>query len=421
MLLHLGLMQLSSSRTFAHKNFSTDSDVSEDIYPGMLAPAEEEPAGTQEPETEPEGEAEDWLEPGPEWEKAYDIWGAAWEFHIYTFAVCFFLVFAYALYYVVVNIADGLQRKYLSVSLNVMMVICGFSRAFVLAVDPYHQGTTVDTSIKLMRILWSLTDPCLTAADSLVILSLLETYKLSIAPERLQKPSTIIPIIGTHFVFVFITDLVVSEHVEAKGMLLFCQVFFITWCALLGVFYFLIGYKLDQLIFKSGADCEVSQEGKWYIYLIYASGISNIITSAVYIYSAAGVFGVYSDVSYIDPWPWWSLQSALRITELIAAVLVFTVSAKRAQPATPGQEKTRVQPKKRKMSMFSGMRSIRDKTYLEKSDDLQMTESGVQCMVGEITEGREDVVVKADNELERKDSLFTALGEKAKTARNINV
>ena len=401
--------------------------VPEDKSPGMLAPAEEEPPGTQEPEPESESEPEDWPEPGPRWDKAYDTWGVAWEFHIYAFAVCFFLVFAYALYYVVVNVSDGLGKKYLSVSLNAMMVICGFSRAFVLVVDPYHQGTAVDTPIKLMRILWSLTDPCLTAADSLVILSLLETYKLSIAPQRFQKPSAIIAIIGVHFGFVFTADLVVSEFVEAKGMLLFCQVFFITWCSILGICYFLIGYKLDQLIFKSGVENEVSQEGRWYIYLIHASGISNIITSAVYIYSVAGVFGVYSDVTYVDAWPWWSLQSALRITELVAAVLVFTVSAKRAQPVAHGQEKPTAPPKKRKMSMFSGMRSIRDETYLEKNQEsqistdkqgLQMSASGVQCLVGEITDSMEDVVANNDNELERKDSMFTALGEKAQTARN---
>ena len=392
--------------------------VPEGKYPGMLAPAvEEEPAGTQEPETEPVsvGEPEDWPEPGPEWDKAYEIWGAAWEFHIYTFAVCFFLVFAYALYYVVVNVADGLGRKYLSVCLNAMMTVCGFSRAFVLVIDPYHQGTAVDTPIKLMRILWSLTDPCLTAADSLVILSLLETYKLTVGPQRLQKFSTIMVVICTHFGFVFTTDLVVSEFVEAKGMLLFCQVFFITWCGVLGIFYFVIGYKLDQLLFKSDVESEVSQEGRWYIYLIYASGVSNIITSAVYIYSAAGVFGVYSDLTYVEPWPWWSLQSALRITELMAAVLVFTVSAKRAQPKVPGE--TTSKPKKRKMSMFSGMRSIRDKTYLENGQDLKMSESGVQCLDTEMTDDVEDVVTK--NDLERKDSMFTALGEKAQTTRNV--
>lgn len=220
-------------------------------------------------------------------------------------------------------------------------------------------------------------------------------------------------------VVVFTTDLVVSEFVEAKGMLLFCQVFFITWCAILGGLYFVTGYKLDQLISKSGIDNEVSQEGRWYIYLIYASGVSNIITSAVFIYSAAGVFGVYSDVTYVDPWPWWSLQSALRITELIAAVLVFTVSAKRTQPEAQEHGETTAKPKKRKMSMFSGMRSIRDKTYLENGQDLQMSESGVQCLVTEMTdslEGLADVVTK--NELERKDSMFTALGEKVQTARD---
>lgn len=392
----------------------------------MLASAEQEPlveeqpVGTLEPESE--SKLEDWPEPGPEWEKAYETWGVAWEFHIYTFGVCFFFIFAYALYFVVINIAEGLQGKYLSVSLNIMMITCGISRALVLFMDPYHQGTFVDTPIKFMRILWSLTDPSLAAADSLCILSLLDTYKVSIAPQRFQKPSAIIPVICVHFFLVLISDLVVSEFVEAKAMLLFCQVFFITWCGLLGICYFLIGYKLDQLLFKPGLADQVAQEGRWYICLIYASGLSNLVTSAVYIYSAAGVFGVYSDVMFIEPWPWWSLQTSLRVTELIAAVLVFTVSAKRVQPAT--QEQQISEPRKRKMSMFSGMRSVRDKTYLEhKQQDvanrnLNMSENWEQCMVGKITESVENVVASSEYELERKDSMFTALGAKAEAARN---
>jgi hypothetical protein len=50
-----------------------------------------------------------------------------------------------------------------------------------------------------------------------------------------------------------------------------------------------------------------------------------------------------------------------------------------------------------------------------------MSESGVQCLVGGITESMEDVVTNSENDLERKDSMFTALGEKAQMARNTSV
>jgi hypothetical protein len=47
------------------------------------------------------------------------------------------------------------------------------------------------------------------------------------------------------------------------------------------------------------------------------------------LYSAVGVFGIYSDVEFVDAWPWYAMQSGMRTSEVIAAVLVFTVSAKR--------------------------------------------------------------------------------------------
>ena len=401
------------------------------------------PVGEPEPENDGEwSEAEDWPEPGPRWNEVYEEWGLAWEIHIYGFSACFFLVFLYASYFVVVNLADGLRKKYLSFSLNITMVICGFTRSFVLALDPYHQGTKLaNAPIVLIRILWSLTDPCLTSADSLVILSLLETYRLSIAPQRFQKMSTVFPIIMIHFVWIFVSDLVVSEFVEAKAMLVFCQVFFITWCAILGICYFVIGFKLDKMLFRSSVQGNreiTSDEGRWYIYLIHASGVSNIVTCAVYIYSAAGVFGVYSDVEFVDAWPWWSLQTALRVTELIAAVLVFTVSAKRAQPDAKGAQTaqsnaaeasgTPTQGKKRKLSMFSALRShapiandaaVTMENYQLRSNMLQ-DEGQEFCVhedqgtMGPNSESGSQGQELQENQLEKKNSMFTALGDIAK-------
>lgn len=363
-------------------------------HPGPLANVEE-PSVTREPNTDPESS---WPEPGPNWKQAFKTWGAAWETHIYVFAVCFFVVFAYALYYVVVNIKDGLQNKYLSVSLNFMMVVCGLSRLLVLTIDPYHQGTAVKAlPTELTRILWSLAAPSLTSADCLCILSLLETYQIPIGAKVFQKPSTIFPIIGAHFGFVFISDLVVSAHVKAKGMLLFCQVLFIIWCGFLGIGYLIIGYKLDKLIFihpGSLNECkEIQQEGRWYIYVIYASGILNIISSCIYIYSAAGVFGVYSDATYVDSWSWWSLQTALRVTELVAAVLIFTVSAKRTLPQAHESEL----PTGEKRSSFQAHLVSQDGIALE--------------MVG--NEGTVE-----NKSLRHKESMITTLGKKVKEARN---
>lgn len=287
-------------------------------------PTSEYPEG----ETEPSPTPENWPEPGPRWEQAYETWRWAWELHVYLYATIYLLIGLYAGYYVIANVYDGLQGKYLSVSLNIMVSMFGFTRALVMFLDPYHQGGIIHNTA-VMRVIWSLAGPCLTASDSLMILALIETAKISVAPPKLQKASTNIIIISFHFALVITTDCVVADYVEAKVMLLFCQLFFVTWGFVLGTINFILGYKLDKQLFSHKKPKETAD--KIYIYLIYASGLANYFLCAIIVYSACGVFGVYSDVQFVDAWPWWALQTMSRFSEILACVLIFTVSAKRTR------------------------------------------------------------------------------------------
>lgn len=289
-------------------------------------PEAESEIPSDEPGSEPEASAEDWPEPGPFWPKAYEEWGMAWEMHVYVFAVIFLGFAVCSSYFIGHGLYAGLDQKYLGFSLNIVMLILGATRAFVLFTDPYLQGTMIN-NVHVMRVIWSLASPCLTSADCLVILSLVETAKISLGPQRMQKFSIIIKIILLHFALVLITDFVVSAFVEAKAMLVFCQVFFILWGTVLGIAYFILAHKLDKKLF---ANKEVkSKKEKSYIYLIYASGVNNFVLCIMFIYSSAGVFGVYSDVQFVGAWPWWAMQTCFRVSEVSSAILVFTVSAKR--------------------------------------------------------------------------------------------
>lgn len=305
----------------------------------LVSEPEEVPKGElkSESETEPEvnvskystePEPENWPEPGPRWQQAYQLWKWGWEFHVYFFATTYLMMGLYAGYFVVFNIYDGLNKKYLSVSLNIMVLVFGLSRALVLYFDPYHQGNLINALI-IMRFIWSIGGPCLTTADSLVILALVETAKVSLAPPRFQKPGNILVVVIIHFILVLLSDTIVSLYVDAKIMLLLCQIFFVLWGGFLGLGYFLLGYKLDKKLFRHKQVKE--KEDYIYIYLIYASGFANIFIVLIMLYSAAGVFGVYSGITFVDAWPWYAFQTVCRISETISCILVFTVSAKRTR------------------------------------------------------------------------------------------
>lgn len=276
----------------------------------------------------PEVTSENWPEPGPRWNEAYETWKWTWELHVYLFATVFFLIGLYAGFYVIANVYDGLQEKYLGVSLNIMVTFFGFTRAFVMFLDPYHQGNIIHNTA-VMRVIWSLSGPCLTASDSLMILALIETANISIAPQKLQKPSVNAIIISFHFFLVITTDFVVGAYANAKVMLLFCQLFFVTWGCVLGTANLAVGYKLDKQFFSHTKRKE--RGDTVYIYLIYASGAANYFLCGIILYSAFGVFGVYSDVLYVDAWPWWTFQTLSRLSEAVACTLIFTVSAKRTR------------------------------------------------------------------------------------------
>ena len=299
--------------------------------------AQPESETTSEPKNEPEGggsysepvaEPESWPEPGPLWKDAFLKWKYAWHIHVYLFATAFLLIGFYAGYYVVLNVYDGLRSKYLSVCLNAMVFLFGITRAFVLFLDPYHQGNLIN-ALFTMRLLWSIGGPCLTASDSLIILALLETSKLTIAPPRFQKLRTITVVVGVHFVLVIVSDTVVSTYMEAKVMILLCQLFFSAWGTLLGTGYAVLAYKLDKKLFSHKTVKE--KEDKIYIFLIYASAAANYFICGVMAYTMFSVFGVYSEITFVDAWHWWTLQTLFRIGEITTCVLIFTVSAKRTR------------------------------------------------------------------------------------------
>ena len=247
---------------------------------------------------------------------------------MYVFATVFLFIGLYSGYYVVFNLYDGLQGKYLSVCLNAMALLFGMSRAFVLFLDPYHQGDLIH-QLLFMRFMWSVGGPCLTAADSLIILALIETAKVTLGPPQLQKLSTISGIIAFHFTFVLATDAVVSTYMEAKAMILFCQLFFSFMGSVLGCGYILLARKLNRRLFahKQVKD----KEDKRYIFLIYASGGANFLIVAIMFYTTVGPFGIYADIKFVDAWHWYALQTMFRASEVLTCVLVFTVSAKRSR------------------------------------------------------------------------------------------
>ena len=208
-------------------------------------------AANLENEPQPEAESEPNPEPerGPDWSTAFDEWGEAWEIHAYLFAVIFTLIASYSAYKIGCSLHVGLNKKYLGFCLNIVMFILGCTRAFVLFTDPYVQGTTINNA-GAWRLIWATGSPCLTSAGGLVILTLVQTARISVAPPSMQKFSVIIKIILFHFSYVIVAEFIVATYIETKATLVVCQGFFITWGSMLGVGYFVLAFKFNRKLFS---------------------------------------------------------------------------------------------------------------------------------------------------------------------------
>ena len=415
---------------------SPESDSTSE--PNPEGPDTSVPENKATAESEPEPKPEAWPEPGPEWKEAYKLWRNAWPAHTYFFSIIFLLMAFYSGYYIVVNIKDGLGQKYLSISLNVMMCALCTTRSFVLFVDPYHQGTLIADKL-ILQLMWSIGTPCLLASDSLCILALAESANVTLTQQRFQRLPNILVVIFLHFTLVIATDIVVSSHSSAKVMILYCQVFSIIWGTLLGLWYFTLAHKINHVLFKA-AGRRKSRGDRIYLLLIYLSSAANLFTCVLILYSAVGVFGIYSEVEFVDAWPWYTLQSGMRTSEVIAALLVFTVSAKRnrmknkvhnaivCQPqetketsdtsgSVPTVNNLYPAPRSRRMSMFSAVHQSKISAYDNPGDDLTLDSPLHLQSPNMFANGNKSNPVPRG----RRMSLFSELHESKLSATHVNV
>ena len=137
-------------------------------------------------------EPESWPEAGPEWDAARSVWEEAWPLHVYFFSLAFLAVSVIAAYIVARALLQRGPRSSMSktaIALNLMVFSFASTRAVFLLVDPYFSENVVP--FIAARLVWSLSIPGFTASFSIMLLILLDTTRLSLAPPRFQNVGTV--------------------------------------------------------------------------------------------------------------------------------------------------------------------------------------------------------------------------------------
>lgn len=317
------------------------------------ATPEGSPEGSSaEPQTQPTAAPEQsWPEPEPDWDEAYTKWQDAWPMHTYGFAAVFTVITMIPPFELLRIHLDKARISPLKSTVLVIIFIFSLTRAITLFVDPY--GSTNRFPLVVTQLLFSLGHPCIISALSLLLLVLIDTTKMNIAPPRFQRVQFIIPVVIFHVILVIVTDFVVVYFLEAKVLLLMCQIYFLLLGNLLAIGYMSVGWKIHKNI-RANVNTKITGDNSMrrLLYLIIACAVASALISILTIYAAAGVFGVYSDVEHVEAWPWWIFQTLNRLLETTICIVVLLMNTKTT--------KRKILPSFVTVSVFNSRRKTND-------------------------------------------------------------
>ncbi|XP_071083485.1 proline-rich transmembrane protein 3-like [Haliotis cracherodii] len=315
---------------------STSEPFSEFYTPESEFTIPESELTSPEPYTEPVAEAEVWPEPGPNWQQSYQDWGEAWPLHVYIFGLMYILLMLFGILLISAMFAGnkGQRRSKTTIALNAMISFFGGTRALTLFMDPY--SSTKSVPFLLSHMLWSVGFPGLTASFSIVLLILLDTTKMDIAPPKFQKLSNIILITTLHLMIVSVVDvLVMFFGAQVKALLVFCQILFVIYGLALAIGFTYAGYMIKRNLSASdGVKDEQTLRLLRLTKTIYISAFISFSICVTNLYSAVSDFGVFSTKSFVESWPWWGLQTVLRLEEIAASLVVLTIFIKTSPTKT---------------------------------------------------------------------------------------
>ena len=182
-------------------------------------------------------------EPVPDWPQAEVTWKWGWHFHNYLFGCLYFLLCLYS----IVSAFEFRRRlkvqRYL-LTINLILLLLGVSRAAMFFVDPYESTGQLPTP--LSRVFYGIAFPCLTSSFSLIQMVFMRITRVKMGPNKLQNYRVLAAIITTHFTIVIVVDVTVAYRNNLKLLLLLCQSVFITWGLILCFGFVYGGFKMSQ-------------------------------------------------------------------------------------------------------------------------------------------------------------------------------
>ena len=277
-----------------------------------------------------------WPEPFPEWTEAIKKWDWLWSAHVYGFGSLFALLTLYASFslYRFRKAIFARQKVHLRV-ISFALMAAGFGRSLVLFWDPYTSSES-SSAIQNLVVLtsWGIATACMTSAFSIMLLIFLETTNTRLGPPKLQNVPVLVSIMLSNIVYLTMSDITVWFYPRAKVMIFICHITFAIWGLAISAGCFAAGFKMwrnlrSTLQTRTSMDqCslrDVKKLKRLFVFMSAAS-IFGVFIFSVSLYTSIGEFGVFSSQSYAKSWPWFAMQTTMRMMELLLSTLIFLIA-----------------------------------------------------------------------------------------------
>lgn len=292
-------------------------------------------------------------EPLPEWQTAIPTWGFAWKFYQYGFGAAFGILSLLIVIFLVriLKLNRATRPKKATLTVLILLFLFGLSRCLYLCVDAYNTKWIFPKAFS--NILWSLGNPCIITAYTLIFLVLRNIFFMKERFQRWYTVRNIALMTVPYFVLIFVAELVAFYLPRFQGLTFTCQIIYALLSLMLSVFYSFIAYLLWKN--KKGKNIhrgkENSQHLAWtpsnknslrnrrtlsVLKTCIAAVIGGLIICALQIYSMSSVYGVLSSASYVKAWPWLIFNYAMRVLELFLSLVLYVASTTGARRASGG-------------------------------------------------------------------------------------
>ncbi|XP_076057023.1 uncharacterized protein LOC143034604 [Oratosquilla oratoria] len=296
-----------------------------------------------------------WGEPTPDWILARQVWGVAWEVHVYTVAALYSLLAIFALYCLArIHASTHLLPRGYYVTILLLLFLAAFFRSVYLFHDPYSCEGKLPAPLSYVLI--NTGAPCLVGALAVLILALLRATRTHLLPPRLQTPLALSTIVAFHLGLSIAADVVVGVMgARAAPLHVVVQAVTAIWGAALCVGYVWVFSHVERAAVRQQGELvrmtftRVHLEGGTVprrlprpslsrgARLTLAATVTGLLLVGLQAYGMMALQGLWAHHKP-QPWPWYGYQSASRLLEILMWILIGVASA---LPAGNSQGKQR--------------------------------------------------------------------------------